>query len=67
MAKGKKKKILKQIMSLEKQVKEHRGKIGSEPESIPAVSGYWEKEVVTKFTPRIEELTKRLGKKKKDK
>jgi len=56
------KKLKKSIKSLEKNKEAHLSKLEKEPDSVPAVTGYWEKEIFT-FERNIEKLKEKLKKK----
>lgn len=62
-----KKRLKKQIESLEKQIEKHRLKILMELGRKDTTPGYWQKEILIKFGPAIEKrkyLLKKLRKKR---
>jgi hypothetical protein len=59
------KRLKKQILGLEKQIKKHRQKILEEIGRKDTTQRYWEKEIFSKFSPAIEHRKKILGKSKK--
>lgn len=59
-----KKRIKKAIASLEKTKEGHIEKKDNEPESLPAKTGYWDKEI-SNLDVQIEKMKKRLERKLK--